>query len=142
MEVSMKNEFNDIGQQVTVVIQTKYQEHEVIRMPENCYRCPVGFSGNGNDCGRNVPWTDEDAKHRPDTCKLKQLDLGELLGQIGVSTQMTRKYQQFKERMTPKPLTEHKTCPNCGRFMGLDIEAYCPTCGQHILIGGIDEDKS
>lgn len=42
MEVSMKNEFNDIGQQVTVVIQTKYQEHEVIRMPENCYRCPVG----------------------------------------------------------------------------------------------------
>lgn len=35
-----------------------------------CDRC--------EDCGRNVPWTDEDAKHRPDTCKLKQIDLGSL----------------------------------------------------------------
>ena len=108
MDVSMKSEFNDTGQQVTVVIQTKYEEHEVIRLPENCYHCPAGFSGNGKDCGRNVPWTDEDAKHRPNTCKLKQLDLGELVSQLGISTQMTMEYQRFKEKMTPKPLTKHK----------------------------------
>lgn len=78
MGVSMKSEFNDTGQQVTVTIQTKYKDMEVIRLPENCYHCPAGFSGSGQDCGRNVPWTDEDAKHRPDTCKLKQIDLGSL----------------------------------------------------------------
>lgn len=50
MDVSMKSEFNDTGQQVTVVFQSKYSEMEVIRLPENCYHCPVGFS-----CGRNVP---------------------------------------------------------------------------------------
>lgn len=97
MDVSMKSEFNDTGQQVTVVIQTKYSEMEVIRLPENCYHCPAGFSGSDRDCGRNVPWTDEDAKHRPDTCKLKQLDLGELLGQLGISTEMTRDDQRVSE---------------------------------------------
>lgn len=52
-------------------------------------RKPVQLERTGA-CGRNVPWTDEDAKHRPDTCKLKQLNLGELLSQMRISTQMTR----------------------------------------------------
>lgn len=69
------------------------------------------------------------------TKKYQELvDLGELLSQLDTSTQMTAEYQKYKEKMTPKPLTEHKTCPSCGRFMGRDIEAYCHTCGQHILI--------
>lgn len=142
MDVSMNTQYNDVGQQVTVTIQIKYKDMEIIRPPENCYRCPVGFSSNGQDCGRNVPWTDEDAQHRPDTCKLKQIDLGELLSQMGISTQMTVEYQRFKEKSTPKPLTQYQTCPTCGRFMGMDVEAYCHSCGQHILIGGTNEDKS
>lgn len=141
MDVSMRTQYNDTGQQVTVVIQTKYSDFQVLRLPENCYRCPVGFSCNDQGCGRNVPWTEEDTKHKPDTCKLEQIDLGELLSQIGINTQMTAEYQRFKEKTTPKPLTTAGTCPNCGRFMGMDIEAYCHSCGQHILIGGIDEDK-
>lgn len=141
MDVTMKSEYNDIGQQVTVVIQTKYKDMEVIRKPENCYRCPCGFSGNGQECGRNIPWTDEDAQHRPDSCKLSQIDLAEVLAGLGISTQMTLEYQRFKEKTTPKPLTEYQTCPTCGRFMGRDIEAYCHSCGQKILIGEANEDK-
>lgn len=67
----------DLGQSVT--IQTKYDDMEVVVFPENCYKCPVGYH-HGSECGRNVPWTDVDAQRRPDTCKLKQIDLSKLLG--------------------------------------------------------------
>lgn len=76
-ELSYKCRNNDIGQEMTIVVQTKYKDMEVVKLPENCYECPVGFSGG--DCGRNRPWTDEDAKHRPDTCKLKPTNLLQLI---------------------------------------------------------------
>lgn len=47
----------------------------VLELPENCNSCPAGICCNGEiTCGRNVPWTDADAKKRPDTCKLRTLE--------------------------------------------------------------------
>lgn len=85
VDVSTSCRFNDIGQEVTITIQTKYADLEVIKLPENCYRCPTGFCTHHEgreDCGRNISWTDEDGQRRPDTCKLKQLDLAEILANI------------------------------------------------------------
>lgn len=95
----------DLGQSVT--IQTKYDDMEVVVFPENCYKCPVGYH-HGSECGRNVPWTDVDAQRRPDTCKLKQIDLNKLLGYKENSDEvdMVRFYKilSFLARMIDKLL--------------------------------------
>ena len=48
-----------------------YDELTVFEFPKNCAECPIGFQSHG-ECGRNVPFTGEDYKQRPATCKLKK----------------------------------------------------------------------
>jgi hypothetical protein len=75
--------FNDIGQEITVKIQLEYKDLEVFEFPANCSKCPVGFCV-GKNCGRNVPFADEDYKIRPKTCKLKKIGYTDLIEKGGV----------------------------------------------------------
>ena len=64
----VKREFNVIGEKIT--IQLKYADMEVSKLPESCYKCPIGFMSK--DCGREYPLT---VNGRPETCKLKQVKI-------------------------------------------------------------------
>ena len=60
-------EFNNIGEKIT--IQLKYEDLEVSKLPDKCQACPVGFMSH--NCGRQYPMSEA----RPETCKLKLIDL-------------------------------------------------------------------
>lgn len=72
MDIKKSIEYNDVGQKLTIEIQLKYKDLETFELPECCVECPVGFSCN-IECGRNVPFVNEDYKTRPNTCKLKEI---------------------------------------------------------------------
>lgn len=55
---------------ITTIIETlNYDSLECFEFPKNCINCPIGYSKH--DCGRNIPFKDEDYNCRPNTCKLK-----------------------------------------------------------------------
>jgi hypothetical protein len=62
---------------VTFSITYPYDKFMVFEMPVSCLKCPVGFQ-KGCDCGRNVPFKEEDYTQRPATCKLKKVDFEEV----------------------------------------------------------------
>lgn len=66
---TVTREFNGIGEKITIEIQLKYEDLEVSKLPERCQACPVGFMAH--NCGREYPMS----KTRPETCKLKLIDL-------------------------------------------------------------------
>ena len=74
-------EHNDVGQKITVEIQLRYEDLMVNKLPTSCSACPVGFHHKA-DCGRNVPFDKEDLWKRPNTCKLTELNILQLLGGI------------------------------------------------------------
>ncbi len=45
-----------------------------------------------------------------------------------------RELEYLKQKSIPRQLTKYKSCPKCGRYMGMDIESYCQSCGQKIKI--------
>lgn len=64
------------GEECVVITKTERfviptYEHVVGRMPSGCMTCPVGLQRN---CGRNVPWKEEDYYKRPKTCRLRTLE--------------------------------------------------------------------
>ena len=65
------------GSMVTINIVIPYSQLQTFQMPESCNRCPCGYSDN--DCGRNVPFTDRDYEHRPDTCKLQRAKILDII---------------------------------------------------------------
>lgn len=67
---TVTSEFNDIGEKIT--IQLEYGDLEVSKLPRRCQACPVGFMSH--NCGREYPM----GETRPETCKLKLLDLDNL----------------------------------------------------------------
>jgi len=72
--LSYKNEYTDKGPKfkLTFEIELPYESYIVLEYPTSCSSCPVGFMNSG-ECGRNAPFTDEDYKQRPSTCKLKRI---------------------------------------------------------------------
>lgn len=74
MEIKTIEKRNNLGPKITIEIQLMYDELLTSELPECCTNCPVGFSSNVN-CGRNIPLKMDDYIRRPDTCKLKQLNL-------------------------------------------------------------------
>ena len=82
----IKVEYNDIGQKIT--IQTKYKDLEVFRFPKSCTNCPAGFMEY--NCGRNCPMTKNDHLRRPDTCKLKLINLNQLCNKNNTDLDMNR----------------------------------------------------
>ena len=71
-KTEVKKEFNDMGEKITITttIQLKYEDMEVSQIPESCGKCPIGFMCR--DCGREFPLT---SNGRPNTCKLKEIDI-------------------------------------------------------------------
>lgn len=95
MEVNKKVEYNSKGQLVTITIQTDWDSKEVIELPPRCSACPAGYSCSG-DCGRNVPLQDEDYRYSPKTCKLKKLNLLEVLKEyLRVNTVATKREKSY-----------------------------------------------
>lgn len=78
MKIEKNVVFNEVGQKLTMNVQLTYDKLEVFEFPASCDRCPCGFSVH-NDCGRNVPFKEEDYQKRPATCKLKQITLTDLI---------------------------------------------------------------
>lgn len=68
METTTCN-YNDIGPKMVREVQLRYEDLTVFEFPKCCTSCPSGFMKHG--CGRNIPFTEEDYKRRPTTCKLK-----------------------------------------------------------------------
>ena len=64
---TITREFNGIGEKI--IIQLKYEDLEVSKLPDRCQECPVGFMFHG--CGIQYPMSEV----RPKTCKLKLIDL-------------------------------------------------------------------
>lgn len=64
---TVTREFNDIGEKIT--IQLKYSDLEISKLPDNCNDCPIGFMHQ--ECGREYQMSET----RPETCKLKLIDL-------------------------------------------------------------------
>lgn len=78
MNIKKHVDYNEIGQKITIEVQLDYNDLEVVKFPDSCARCPIGFSSN-TDCGRNVPFSNEDYISRPKTCKLRKISLRNLL---------------------------------------------------------------
>ncbi|MBO5388622.1 MAG: hypothetical protein J6A59_10860 [Lachnospiraceae bacterium] len=68
--------YTDTGQKLDISIELPYNSLTCIKLPEHCMKCPNGYS---NDCGRNIPFKPEDYVKRPNTCKLKEVDIRELI---------------------------------------------------------------
>lgn len=80
MDIKKNVEYNRIGHKMTIEVQLKYEDLKTFTLPECCVKCPVGFMQYAG-CGRNVPFADEDYKTRPNTCKLKKIEISDLLNQ-------------------------------------------------------------
>ena len=78
-EYKLAREFYPDGREGLIRLTKSYlfklEDFVIDKLPDNCYQCPCGFCTDPkHPCGRNVPWTSEDAVRRPDTCKLRTLD--------------------------------------------------------------------
>lgn len=75
MKLNKSIEYNYVGPCLTIstTIQLKYEDYEVFELPTSCTSCPVGFCSTS--CGRNVPLKTEDYRSRPETCKLKKVNI-------------------------------------------------------------------
>ena len=70
--------FNEIGQEMVIKAQLKYEDLRVFELPACCSKCPVSFSTKAK-CGRNIPFKEEDYERRPKTCKLEKITLADLI---------------------------------------------------------------
>lgn len=77
--LAISKDYTDNGARLNVefTMTYPYDEFTVFEMPVSCVKCPVGFQ-KGCNCGRNVPFKEEDYTQRPATCKLKKVDFEEV----------------------------------------------------------------
>lgn len=81
MEINKNIKWTANGQKLNIEVTIPYSDFKCIELPEHCGICPVAYSCSGK-CGRNVPFLPEDNKRRPDSCKLKLIDINEIINNI------------------------------------------------------------
>lgn len=83
VETSFNVERDNIGQIVTLQARVPYGSLLCFEYPKSCTACPSGWCSSGI-CGRNVPFKDEDYIRRPSTCKLRKINLLDLVSSEGI----------------------------------------------------------
>lgn len=78
LDIQSTVERDDVGQYITLQARIPYDSLICFEYPESCGSCPSGWCSGGK-CGRNVPFQPEDYKRRPDTCKLKKIEIKDLI---------------------------------------------------------------
>lgn len=75
--IEMGRFYDSKGANFHVEMSVPYETLKTFRLHKSCGTCPNGYMQH--DCGRNVPFTDEDYKHRPETCKLLELSIEDVI---------------------------------------------------------------
>lgn len=72
--------YDNIGVFFKLEAHIPFSELKTFKFPEKCTSCPCGFMKYG--CGRNSPFVDDDYEKRPETCKLEQITIEDILKMI------------------------------------------------------------
>ncbi len=89
LDIQYNSEGSHIGLNLSITI--PYDEFTTFKLPPNCYKCPAGYCTSG-ECGRNVPFKQEDGTSRPETCKLKEADIS-----FVIMSEVQKAIQNYKD---------------------------------------------
>lgn len=78
LEIQQTVERDNVGQYITLQARIPYNSLMCFEYPKSCGECPLGWRSSGK-CGRNVPFQLEDFERRPDSCKLRKIELKDLI---------------------------------------------------------------
>lgn len=97
MQRSIKTDigYDNSGAFLKLEAHIPFSELKTFKLPNKCTGCPCGFMKYG--CGRNSPFRGEDYDKRPETCKLEQITVKDILKMISEASQMNETFHEREE---------------------------------------------